>query len=148
MALQTFHNDWRVLKVSLCHTHTHSHSYSHTGCLGGRHGFLQSWKITGQKSRADRPPARKHEQWKKGLPMQINKIAPRFFYTHPDLRTLLFLSTDIPHAHTYRIPWVCHTCCLATSDGGKKELVVLQWLKFPRKQCLIPCTLSMSRMAS
>lgn len=46
--------------------------------------------ITGQKSRAEGPPVIKKGQkkgfikeGKKRLPVQINKITPRFFYTHP-----------------------------------------------------------------
>lgn len=63
--------------------------------------------ITGQKSRADRPPARKKEQkgfyqeGKEKTPhVQINKITPRFFYTHPDLHPLL-LPYQKYHTHTH-----------------------------------------------
>lgn len=78
--------------------------------------------ITGQKSRVDRPPAKKKEpkgfyqEGKEKAPrVQINKITPRFHSAHPDLHPS---PTEIPHTHP-KMSRVWLTCSLATIDGKK-----------------------------
>lgn len=97
--------------------------------------------ITGQKSRADRPPAKKKEpkgfyqEGKEKAPrVQINKITPRFFYAHPDLHPS---RPEVPHTHP-NMSGVWLTCSLATIDGkkgGGAVMIKISWVAVFDPQC-------------
>lgn len=91
--------------------------------------------ITGQKSRADKQPAKKKEpkgfyqEGKERAPhVQINKITPRFFYTHPDLNPS---RPEMPHTRP-KMSGILLTCSLATIDGKKKgggaAMIKVSWV--------------------